>query len=79
LRDESHRFVIGAHRQKRGKEFVKNPLDEIEGIGPLRKKSLMSRFGSAKGVAGASVKELAETPHISEEIAKRIHAHFQSE
>ncbi len=79
LRDESHRFVIGAHRQKRGKEFVKNPLDEIGGIGPLRKKSLMSRFGSAKGVAGASVKELAETPHISEEIAKRIHAHFQSE
>ena len=79
LRDESHRFVIGTHRQKRSKAFIKNPLDDIEGIGPLRKKSLMSRFGSAKGVAGASVKELADTPHISEEIAKRIHAYFQSE
>lgn len=79
LRDESHRFVIGAHRQKRGKELVKNPLDSIEGIGPLRKKSLMARFGSAKGVASASVKELSETPHISQDLAIRIHAHFQSE
>lgn len=79
LRDESHRFVIGAHRQKRGKEFVKNPLDLIENIGPLRKKSLMARFGSAKGVASASVKELAETPHISQELAIRIHSYFQSE
>lgn len=78
LRDEAHRFVIGTHRKKRGKEFIKNPLDEIEGIGPLRKKALMSRFGSAKGVAGASVREISETPHINEELAKRIHAYFQS-
>jgi excinuclease ABC subunit C len=79
LRDESHRFVIGAHRQKRSKAMVQNPLDSIEGIGPLRKKSLMTRFGSAKGVASASIKELADTPHISLELAERIHAHFQSE
>ena len=79
LRDESHRFVIGAHRQKRGKELTKNPLDAIEGIGPLRKKALMARFGSAKGVGVASVKELSDTPHISQELAIRIHEYFQSE
>lgn len=79
LRDEAHRFVIGAHRQKRGRELVKNPLDMIENIGPLRKKALMARFGSAKGVASASIKELAQTPHISQELAVKIHSYFQSE
>lgn len=79
LRDESHRFVIGAHRQKRAGEFTKNPLDMIEGIGPLRKKALMARFGSAKAVSTASVKELAATPHISLDLAQRIHQYFQSD
>ena len=79
LRDEAHRFAIGAHRQKRTKELVKNPLDAIEGIGPLRKKSLMARFGSAKAVGVASVRELSATPHISEELAQRIYDYFQAE
>ncbi|KAF0186102.1 MAG: excinuclease ABC subunit C [Hyphomonadaceae bacterium] len=77
LRDESHRFVIGAHRAKRSAAAVKNPLSMIEGIGPLRKKALMGRFGSAKAVSTASIRDLAATPHVSEEIAKRIYDYFQ--
>lgn len=78
LRDESHRFVIGSHRAKRAAVAVKNPLSQIEGIGPLRKKALMGRFGSAKAVSAASVRELAATPHISMEIAQRIYDFFQT-
>lgn len=77
MRDESHRFVIGTHRSKRGAEMVKNPLDSIEGIGPLRKKALMARFGSAKAVSQASVRDLAATPNVSEELAQRIYDYFQ--
>ena len=50
LRDEAHRFAIGTHRAKRKKDIVKNPLDEIEGIGPTRKRALLQHFGSAKAV-----------------------------
>lgn len=78
LRDEAHRFVIGSHRKKRDKENLTNPLDAIEGIGPLRKKALMARFGSAKGVASASVRDIANTPNVSEELAQRIHDYFQT-
>jgi excinuclease ABC subunit C len=77
LRDEAHRFVIGAHRQKRSAAIVQNPLDEIAGIGARRKKALLGRFGSAKGVSRASVAELTEVAGVSEELARRIHAHFQ--
>ena len=51
LRDEAHRFAIGTHRARRKKEFVKNPLDEIPGIGPARKRALLHAFGTAKEVA----------------------------
>jgi excinuclease ABC subunit C len=77
LRDEAHRFVIGAHRQKRSAAISKNPLDEIPGVGPARKKALLGRFGSARGVARAAVSELMEAPGVSEELAHRIHAYFQ--
>jgi excinuclease ABC subunit C len=77
LRDEAHRFAIGAHRQKRSAAIAKNPLDEIGGIGPMRKKAILARFGSARGVARAAVSELMEVPGVNEELAARIHAFFQ--
>ena len=78
LRDEAHRFVIGAHRQKRAAALATNPLDEIAGVGPTRKKALLSRFGSARGVARAALADLKATPGISEELAQRIHDHFRA-
>jgi excinuclease ABC subunit C len=76
LRDEAHRFAIGAHRAKRSAAIAKNPLDEIEGVGPTRKKALLARFGSAKGVARAALAELEQTPGVSRELAQRIHGFF---
>ncbi|MBY0448957.1 MAG: excinuclease ABC subunit UvrC [Hyphomonadaceae bacterium] len=76
LRDEAHRFAIGAHRQKRKAELIRNPLDEIAGVGPARKKALLHRFGSARGVARAAVAELALVEGVNEALARRIHEHF---
>jgi excinuclease ABC subunit C len=76
LRDEAHRFAIGAHRQKRKADLSKNPLDEIAGVGPARKRALLARFGSAKGVARAAIAELTEVEGVSLELARRIHDHF---
>jgi excinuclease ABC subunit C len=76
LRDEAHRFAIGAHRQKRKAELGRNPLDEIDGVGPARKRALLERFGSARGVARAALAELMQVDGVSESLAQRIHAHF---
>ncbi|MCZ4274105.1 excinuclease ABC subunit UvrC [Maritalea porphyrae] len=76
LRDESHRFAIGTHRAKRSKQIVKNPLDEIEGIGPTRKKALLTHFGSAKAVSGATLKDLQSISGISKQMAQNIYDHF---
>ncbi|MDB5689120.1 MAG: uvrC, partial [Sphingomonas bacterium] len=62
IRDEAHRFAIGAHRTKRAKSFVANPLDDVAGIGPARKKSLLMHFGSAKAVRGAALQDLERAP-----------------
>jgi excinuclease ABC subunit C len=77
LRDEAHRFAIGAHRAKRSAEMVKNPLDEIDGVGPTRKRALLARFGSARGVARAAVAELMQCPGVNAALAQRIYDHFQ--
>ena len=58
LRDEAHRFAIGTHRAKRSKAIGANPLDEIAGIGPARKRALLEHFGSAKAVSRASPDDL---------------------
>ena len=58
LRDEAHRFAIGTHRAKRSKAIGANPLDEIAGIGPARKRALLKHFGSAKAVSRAGVDDL---------------------
>ncbi|WP_090594277.1 excinuclease ABC subunit UvrC [Pelagibacterium luteolum] len=76
LRDEAHRFAIGTHRARRKKEMIKNPLDEIEGIGPTRKRALLQHFGSAKAVSRASVADIANLPGISTAMAQLIYDHF---
>ncbi len=77
LRDEAHRFAIGSHRARRKKEMVKNPLDEIAGIGPGRKRALLHHFGSAKSVSRAALSDLKAVEGISEQMAQAIYDHFR--
>jgi len=77
LRDEAHRFAIGAHRKRRAMDIKKSPLDEIEGVGPGRKKALLHAFGSARGVSRASVADLIKVDGVSQALAERIHAYFR--
>jgi excinuclease ABC subunit C len=76
LRDEAHRFAIGSHRAKRAKAMGVSPLDEIAGIGPLRKKALLQSFGSAKAVSRASAGDLARVEGVSTALAQAIYDHF---
>ena len=76
LRDEAHRFAIGTHRAKRAKALGINPLDEIDGIGPTRKRALLKHFGSAKSVSRASVEDMKAVAGISAEMAQRIYDFF---
>ncbi|MGI9521034.1 MAG: excinuclease ABC subunit UvrC [Hyphomicrobiaceae bacterium] len=76
LRDEAHRFAIGAHRAKRTKKISANPLDEIPGIGPTRKRALLKHFGSAKAVSRAAVDDLKIVTGISAEMAQKIYDFF---
>ena len=76
LRDEAHRFAIGTHRAKRSKALGANPLDEIGGIGPTRRRALMNHFGSAKAVSRAGVEDLKAVEGISSEIAQKIYSFF---
>ena len=79
LRDEAHRFANGAHAKRRSMDIKRNPLDEIEGVGPGRKKALLHAFGSAKGVSRASVVDLVKVEGINQSLAERIHAFFHPE
>ena len=76
LRDEAHRFGIGAHRTRRTIEMKRSPLDDIEGIGPGRKKALLHAFGSARGVSRAAVADLVKIEGVSEPMAQRIYDYF---
>ncbi len=73
LRDEAHRFAIGAHRTKRSKAITASPLDEVPGIGPARKKALLMHFGTARAVRDASLEDLARAPGVSEAVAQTVH------
>ncbi len=77
LRDEAHRFAIGTHRVRRTMEMRKNPLDDIGGVGPGRKRALLHAFGSARGVSRASAEDLAKVEGVSEPLARRIHDYFR--
>ena len=76
LRDEAHRFAIGAHRTRRTMEMKKNPLDEIEGIGAARKRALLHAFGSARGVSRADAADLIKVEGVSQSLAQRIYDYF---
>jgi len=79
LRDEAHRFAIGSHRAKRSKSISANPLDDIDGIGPTRKRALMKHFGSAKAVSRAGVSDLSTVHGISADMARKIHDFFHDQ
>ena len=76
LRDEAHRFAIGTHRAKRSKAIVTNPLDEVPGIGPTRKRALLQHFGSAAAVARAGQTDLENVSGISHKVAKQLYDFF---
>lgn len=79
IRDESHRFAISGHRAKRAKVRLQSPLEDIPGLGPKRRKSLLSRFGGIKNIAAAGVADLADTPGISRDLAEQIYARFNTD
>ncbi len=76
LRDESHRFAISAHRAKRKKGINKSLLDQIDGIGSIRKRALLNHFGSSKAVESASIDEIQSVEGVEEKVAKKIYNFF---
>ncbi|HET9148980.1 MAG TPA: excinuclease ABC subunit UvrC [Alphaproteobacteria bacterium] len=78
LRDEAHRFAIAGHRAKRSARIHRSALDDVPGIGSARKRALLHHFGSARGVAGAGVTDIAAVRGISRAFAQRIYDHFHS-
>jgi excinuclease ABC subunit C len=79
IRDEAHRFAITYHRNLRSRRALASVFDDIEGIGPVRKKALLKRFGSVRRIREASVDELAETPGIPRDLAERLKRHLARE
>ncbi|HPE31706.1 MAG TPA: helix-hairpin-helix domain-containing protein, partial [Parvularculaceae bacterium] len=76
LRDEAHRFAIGAHRAKRKKALSANPIDDIPGVGAARKRALLHHFGSAKAIARAKAEDLEAVEGVSAALAQRIYDFF---
>ena len=79
LRDESHRFAIGAHRTRRAKGIAASPLDEIPGIGAARKRALLRHFGSGRAVGQAGLSDLEAVGGISRTVARKIYSHFHDD
>ena len=77
IQDEAHRFAIEYHRSLRSKEQVHSILDDIEGIGPARRKSLMRTFRSLEAIREASVEELAKAPSMNEPSARKVYEFFR--
>ncbi|MFL5124470.1 MAG: excinuclease ABC subunit UvrC, partial [Microvirga sp.] len=78
LRDEAHRFAIGAHRAKRKREMAKGPLDEIPGIGPNRKRALLHHFGTVKAIERASYEDLVKTAGVNAATARAVYDFFHA-
>ena len=76
IRDEAHRFAISAHRAKRSKGIKQSLLDQIEGVGLIRKKALLNHFGSARAVESASFDEIKSVEGVEEKVAKKIYNFF---
>ncbi len=79
IRDEAHRFAITYHRMVRGKRALASVFDDVEGIGPARKKALLKRFGSVRRIREATIDEVAGTPGITRELAERLKRHLARE
>ena len=79
LRDEAHRFAIGAHRTRRAAQTRATPLDEVPGVGAARKRALLAHFGSAKAVARAGLADLRAAPGISSALAETIYGFFHGD
>ena len=77
VRDEAHRFAVTYHRTLRNKRMVASELDLIPGIGEIRKKALLNRFGSLKGIQNASVNEMISLPGMNRKAAEAVHSAFQ--
>lgn len=78
LRDEAHRFAIGAHRQKRAKAMGTSPLDQVPGIGPARKRALLLHFGTARAVKAAGLEDIMRVPGVSKAMAQAIYDYFHA-
>ncbi|MCF8882270.1 excinuclease ABC subunit UvrC [Erythrobacter sp. SN021] len=78
LRDEVHRYAIGAHRAKRSRAITASPLDEIPGIGPARKRALLLHFGTAGKVRAAALDDLKRAPGISAGVAQQIYDFYHA-
>ncbi|SIO02869.1 Excinuclease ABC subunit C [Parasphingorhabdus marina DSM 22363] len=76
LRDEAHRFAIGAHRTRRAKSVGHSSLDDVPGIGPARKKALLLHFGTARAVKNASLDDLQGAPGVSKTVAQKVYDYF---
>ena len=79
LRDEAHRFAIGSHRVRRKKDIREAGLQEIPGIGPMRKRALLRHFGTVKAIERASLPDLAQVPGINAETARKIYEFFHEQ
>ena len=78
LRDEVHRFAIGAHRDKRSRAITASPLDEVPGIGPARKRALLLHFGTAGGVRAAALEDLRRAPGVSAAVAQTVYDFYHA-
>ena len=76
IQDETHRFAIEYHRRLRGKKEIRSILDDIEGVGPSRRKALMKAMGDIDAIRNASVEKLTEVDGITENVAKNIYEYF---
>ena len=73
IRDEAHRFANSFHRKLRGKQMVATPLDDVQGLGPVRKRRLVAHFGSLKALQSASLEEISALSWLPDEVARRVH------
>ena len=76
-RDEAHRFAISAHRKRRSRQGLQSSLEKIPGIGPARRRELLSKFHTIQNIRQASVEELSQTPKITLKIAQSIKKHLE--
>jgi excinuclease ABC subunit C len=73
IRDEAHRFANSFHRKLRGKQMVSTPLDDVQGLGPVRKKRLVAHFGSLKALQSASLEDIQGLSWLPDDVARRVH------